>query len=272
MIYDGLISVSLPARLGPPVATGWLEGLERLLFEGRWGARRATCGLSSAAALAGVYAAVRGLDPVAVEVDSDADEALSLSMTPATWGAAPPPWPELLPPAWTAGPCAFRLRARLARPQLTGAITLRFTPRHDPAVGALVGALRLAWAPAADTETPDRPASLRASVDGAERLGRLEARLSAWGEALGAQLEAGLLESLDGARVRRDGRAVVLWGIGDAPGRFAEVTAGLEGAAAGLAASAASAARAGAWAAVGPDGGRGRVTGGAFESVAEVGR
>jgi hypothetical protein len=274
MLYDGLICASLPSRLGAPTTTGALDGLERLLFQGRWRGRRAECTLSGAAALAGCYRAVRALDPTQIRVLGDAEELLSLTATPAGWGEAPGPWAERLPPSWTRQPCEFTLQARLApraavwpRSRVIAALGLRYTPRHDPEAGALVGSLRALWVPAAEE---DFERDLSAALAEPAALEILRRSLMAWGEALSEQLAEGLEAALEGAQVSRSGRAVALWGYGEQPGRFDELLVGFEeGDRRALGPISARVGEGGDWPALGADGVEGRARRGRFEAAVE---
>lgn len=279
MIYDGLISIDLRSTLGPALETTPADGLARLLFEGRWRRRRAECALSGAAVLAGCYRAIGGLAPTSLSLRGDADELLSLSVPPQRWGEAPPPWAERLPPAWTTEPCDFTLRARLAPPEaswggtaIRAVLQLRYTPRHDPEVGALVGSLRALWtvSPPADEPEEEVGRSLAATFASDGALAGLASGLESWGEHLSRQLCQALEGALEGAHASQRGRVVTLWDTRAAPERFGEILAGFEPEdRLAMAAVLERMERSGrTWPALGPDGVEGKLRRGRFEAAA----
>src|SRR5688572_21640868 len=102
MLYDALFTLDLPHRVGPPLPTGFWDGVQRLIFTGTWSRRAATCTLSSAAVLAGCHAALREVGSApAFQIVDDTGELFDLSAAPERWGEAPPPWAEILPARWT---------------------------------------------------------------------------------------------------------------------------------------------------------------------------
>ena len=278
MLYDGLISVDLPSRLGPPLPATPSQRLERLLFEGSWHRRRAECTASAAAVLAGCYQALKSLSPTSVTLLDDADEVLSLTVMGEDWGDAPAPWAEQLPAAWLTEPCAFTLRARLA-PEgaawdgsaIRAVLSLRYSPRHDPEVGALVGSLRAVWTVEEREDVEHTQRDLDATLADFGAAKAIQLALGAWGERVAEQAEEALEASLEEARVSRFGRVVALWGIGEEPERFDRRLAGFEAedrlALAALAQRAAEGRED--WPAIGPDGVEGRIRRGRFVSVVD---
>ena len=278
MLYDGLISVDLPSRLGPPLPATASQRLERLLFAGSWHRRRAESTLSSAAVLAGCYQAILGLSPASVTLLDDADEVLSLTVMGEGWGDAPEPWAERLPAAWLTEPCAFTLRARLTPAEarwegsaVRAVLALRYSPRHDPEVGALVGSLRAVWTVDERDDAEETARDLSATLEDFGAAAAIKGALVAWGERLAGQTEEALEAALDEARVSRFGRVVALWGVGESPERFDQRLAGFE--ASDRLALAALAERVAAgredWPAIGPDGVEGRIRRGRFSSVVD---
>lgn len=242
MIYDALLTVALPSTAGPPLPTDWLDGFERMLFHGRWSRRVATCDLASATVLARCHAALRDVPHTGLAIDGDADELLSLRIAPPGWGR-PDPWAERLPPRWTTEPCDFRLRTSWSTEHLHVALTLRYTPRHDPEVGALTGGLRAAWRVAEDVPDLARALYVTLDDDGLAAVRRLVA-------IEGSRIATGLLDGLrtrftdreDASEIRE--RTVVPV----EPEAMVELLAGLpDRAIAVLAAIAAEARRSGRW-------------------------
>ena len=230
MVYDGLVSVSLPAKEGPPLRTTVLDGLERLLFLGRYHRRMAECRLSSARVLAGCYGAIRSLaraessSNLEFVIDNDASELLSLTIPPDKYGEEPPPWPELLPAQWMEEPCDFRLRARWCSARVEAVVTLRFTPRFSLESGALNGALRLLWEVDPEARSPEEyERDLRATLPNEATLRSFSRALTQRGELMGRDLVLALEEELPDAVGGVSGRTWVLLGDID---RFADFLLG----------------------------------------------
>lgn len=263
MLYDALLTLDLPHRVGPPLPTGFWDGCERLLFTGVWARRAATCTLSSAAVLAGCHAALRTLPaegPPAFRVVDDGGELLDLSAAPERWGEAPDPWAEVLPPRWTEEPCAFRIRATFEEGGFAVVVLLRHAPRHDLEHAALSGAVRVLWAP----EATDERLARRVTGAGA-RLARL---LSLEGDRVTRAL-ADALEARFGAAPTARDRVVVL---ADGPGGgFGDLLDGFPERATAAVRPIASALD-GWWPALAADGIEGRWRDGVFVPTAEVAR
>ena len=224
MLFIGLLSLDLPSRLGPPLSTRCLEGVENLLFRGRLKTRRAECRLSAGAVLAGCYGVLRQLGAQQLLIRQDADEALDLRVRCERYGEAPPPWPELLPAPWCEQPSAFVLRARLRTAGTAAALRLRYAPRHEPEHGALRGSLRLIWDLAPHAGREERfPQDLLASLSGSQDLRRLERRLRQQGQDLLETLVASLEAAFEGASGASFAQVRVLSGYGAQPQRFVEL-------------------------------------------------
>ncbi|MBT3218127.1 MAG: hypothetical protein HN348_03475 [Proteobacteria bacterium] len=227
MVYDGLVSVSLPAKVGPPLVTTVLDGLERLLFVGHYHRRMAQCRLSSARILAGCYGAIRGLagnSRLEFRVDSDASELLSIDIPPEKYGEEPLPWPELLPPEWMEEPCDFRLSAAWCSDRLQSLISLRFTPRFSLGSAALNGSVRVLWEvdpEKRDDEEYER--DLRSTLPDESTLRSFSRALTQRGGVLGRELVLALEEGLPEAMGVVSGRTWVLLGE---PRRFSHFLSG----------------------------------------------
>lgn len=264
MLYDALFTLDLPRQIGPPLATGFWDGLERLLFVGSWSRRMATCTVSNAAVLAGAYAAIRGLgEHATLEVTDDAGELLDLSAVPDDWGGRPDPFVELLPPRWTTEPCDFRLRASLSAGGFAAVIVLRHTPRHDAEQSPVVGSVRVLWEP--ESTGPELIARL--AEPGAPRT--LAGLLHTHGERLSRSLTQ-RLEISPGGRATHRGRLVIPV-QSEYLDNFREVWKGFPPAALEALPMIAGVLR-GWWPALSSDGIEGRVRAGQFVPVAEVTR
>ena len=225
MLYDALLALDLPSRLGPPLPTPFARGLENLIFEGHWDERRAECELSGAAALARCMEALRACGFHGLALRDEAGELLA----PEAWSAEPGAWlPEALPPAWTEQPCGFALHASRAGGGICAALSLRYTPRFEPVQGALSGALRALWdlAPLAGQEAAFR-ASLDRTLEDETELRELARRVEGRGDALCEALLAGLTAAFEGATGARWGRVIALHGYREQPERFADLLAGI---------------------------------------------
>jgi hypothetical protein len=228
MIYDALLSLDLCTELGPPLPTSALTGLENLLFTGHWSTRRASCPLSGAAFLARCHRVLSAMGCAALEVQDDAGCVLRQTVPAAPGATCPSPWPEDLPPAWTDQPCELQLRGRLHNKGIVAAITLRYTPRHDPEHGALTGALRALWdvKPSSGDEAAFQRSFEAALADG-HSLGELGRRLRDRGRQLTDQLMAKLEDAFDAVPGSSHGRLLALHGYRERPERFGDLLAGL---------------------------------------------
>ncbi len=228
MIFEALLVQDLPATLGPPVVTPFLEGLDRWLFSGHWRRRKASCALSSGAVLARSLAALRALGRWELAIKDDAGVLLDLPLASPRWGEDPASWPERLPEAWTADPCDFQLQATRQEAEAAEVVHLRFAPRHEADAGALVAAIRVAWRPAcpADPEALSRRAL--ATVAHERRLGALDQALSARGGALAGALAAALHDRFGGPPATWDPAVRVLHGLDEDPAPFADRLAGFD--------------------------------------------
>lgn len=147
MLYDGLLAIDLPVEESATADAPFWEGLERLLFDGHWRRRPRKVVLSTGVVLARCYAALKPLSTGPIRLSDDAKDLFSIQIVPETYGEQPPPWPELLPPAWTREPAAFRMFVVMENLDFVATLNLRYTPEpwdHQP---PLSGALRLAWRP-----------------------------------------------------------------------------------------------------------------------------
>ncbi|HHO53105.1 MAG TPA: hypothetical protein ENK18_20080 [Deltaproteobacteria bacterium] len=262
MLYDALFTLDLPQEVGPPLATGFWDGLERFLFLGSWARRMATTSVSNAAVLAGTYAAMRrlGQHPT-LEVTDDAGELLDLSAVPEDWGGTPDPIVDLLPPRWTTEPCDFRLRASWSADGFATVIVVRHTPRHDAEQTAVVGSVRVLWVP--EALGPELVARLE-RPGAPETLARL---LRIHGERLSDEL-LHLLQEHPGGQGAHRGKIVIPL-EGEGPGGFQELWRGFPDEAI-EAVPVIRDALSGWWPALSPDGIEGRVRDGQFVPVAEV--
>lgn len=222
MLYDALFAVALPTTLGPPVRTGFWEGVERLLFTGRTRRRMAVCGRSPAVVLAGVYGALREAPAGAAHprftVTDDADEVLDLGAALEGWTGEVPRFAERLPPRWTEEPCAFGLTAAWEEGGFAQVVRLRHTPRHDVEQTAVTGSVRVLWRPEKGGAALAR--RLRSRQDASE----LAQRLRVHGSRVTDDVLARLQVALDGAVAHR-ARVVVLVDQGR-PDAFADLLAG----------------------------------------------
>ncbi len=261
MLYDALLTLDLPREIGPPLSTGFWEGLERWLFTGSWSRRVATVRASNAAVLASAYASLRqiGSRP-ALEIVDDAGELLDLGVPSEGWGDDPAPFVEALPERWTQEPCDFRVRASWRDDQLATVAVLRHTPRHDTEQAALSGAVRVLWAP----QSTGAELEARLATAGAAR--RLAALLTLHGDRTVEALQADLAQRLGG---RGTHRSRVLIPVEDGGGGFSEIYRGFPPEAI-EAAAVVEEALTGWWPALSSSGIEGRVRDGQFVPVAEV--
>ncbi len=255
MIYEAMIAVDLPEVLGPGRVTPLAEGLERMLFSGRFLRRDARVSCSAGWVLARCHRALRG-QGFAVRALSDAEE-VEVAVAPARWGEQPV-WAEVLPAAWTTEPADFVLEAARRRVGLAAALRIRHAVRRPLGQPAVVASLRLAVAP--DGEDPER---LDATAD---RLAPAWLRrvLDAHGERASAALCDALAAELEG-RAAWHGRAKVLVGPLD---EHRERTRGLPASA--LALLERIDVSAGRWPAADGRGVEGRLDGGRFVPLTEV--
>lgn len=228
MIYDALLAMDLPSELGPPLPTAARAGLENLLFTGRWASRRSHCSLSSAVVLARCCRALGALGFAGLTVRDDAGSVLAQAVPAALGRELEDRWPESLPPRWLEQPCELEMLGSLRDRGIAAAITLRYTPRHDPEHGALTGSLRALWdlRPTPGDEEAFRR-SVQAALRGEASLRELASRLESRGEQLGLQTTRCLGEAFDGAPGATWGRVAVLHGYRDTPERFGDLLAGL---------------------------------------------
>jgi hypothetical protein len=226
MIHDTLLCLDLPAHLGPPLPTRPLEGLENLLFTGRWATRRATTSVSTAAMLARGLAALRELEFGEVHVTDDAGTVLDQAV--ASLPGDGTRWPEALPPTWTEQPCALTVRAARVGDGVRAVATLRLTPRYEPAQAPLAGSLRTLWdvGPGSGDEQTFG-ASFHAALRDERALRELCRRLTARGAVLAEGLLTALKEAFPHSDGTHWGRLLVLHGYGAQPGRFADLLAGV---------------------------------------------
>ena len=228
MIFDALLSLDLPTELGPPLPTPALTGLENLLFTGQWATRRATCSLSTAVVLARCCRVLGAMGCSGLTVMDDAgwvlDQAVPATLDPTGEGR----WPESLPPRWLEQPCELTLRGGLQARGVAAAITLRYSPRHDPEQGALTGALRVLWdvCPCEGDEDGFQR-SFEAALQDERSLRELSRRLRDRGAQLTASLVANLEEAFDAGPGHSHGRVLALHGYRERPERFEDLLAGL---------------------------------------------
>ncbi len=228
MIYDALVSLDLPTELGAPLPTSTLDAIENLLFVGHWKRRRASCPLSAAVVLARCHRVLSALGCRGLTVLDDAGSVLAQNI-PASLGDGPEArWPESLPPSWQEQPCDLLLRASLAEGGVTAAVTLRYTPRHDPEQGALSGAVRALWdvQPRAGDEQAFQ-LSFDAALADERSLRELARRMRDRGDQLTRELVQGLEEAFDAGPCHSHGRVLALHGYRRQPQRFGELLAGL---------------------------------------------
>jgi len=230
LLYDALLALDLPSRSGPPLPTSLLDGVENLLFTGRYHHRRAHCGLSAAVVLARCLGLLRTRGARGLRVWDDADTLIEQEVALLPGQQPAPRWPEALPDAWTEQPCELNLRASLRSPGIRAVILLRYTPRHPSEQPTMTGALRLLWdaAPRAGAEE-EFAIDLAASLPGAADLRQLARRLDAQGERLAQDLLQRLRHAFPGSSGSFQGRVVTLHGYGRHPERFADLLAGLPG-------------------------------------------
>ena len=228
MIYDALLAMDLPSELGPPLPTPPTKGIENLLFTGSWASRRGCCALSSAVVLARCCGVLGALGCTGLTVRDDAGSVLAQAVPAAMGRELADRWPEALPPSWQEQPCELEIMGSLRDRGIAAAITLRYTPRHDPEHGALTGSLRALWDlrhDPADEAAFQR--SVEAALMGDGSLRELGRRLSSRGEHLALQSVRCLGEAFDAAPGATWGRVVVLQGYRDTPERFADLLAGV---------------------------------------------
>jgi len=227
VIYDALLAMDLHSELGPTLPTPRLTGLENLLFTGRWGSRRKTCTLSSAVVLARCCRVLSTLGCSGLSVRDDAGSLLAQAV-PADFQDATARWPESLPPSWQEQPCELEILGSLQGRGIAAAITLRYTPRHDPEQGALTGSLRALWdvRPTAGEEEQFQR-SMEAALMGEGSLRELSRRLTSRGEQLALETAQCLGEAFTASAGSTWGRVLVLHGYRERPERFADLLAGL---------------------------------------------
>ncbi len=228
MIHESLISLDLPTQLGPPLPTNTLAAIENLLFVGHWSQRRASCPLSAAVVLARCHRVLSALGCRDFTVLDDAGCVLAQGI-PAALGSAPEPrWPETLPPAWLEQPCELLIRASLTEGGVVAALTLRYTPRHDPEQGALTGAVRTLWdvRPREGAERSFR-GSFEAALKDERSLRELARRMRDRGQQLTQDCVRGLEEAFEAGPGHSHGSLLALHGYREHPERFGELLAGL---------------------------------------------
>ncbi len=273
MIYDALLALDPCSELGPPLPTPAVTGLENLIFTGRWATRRANCPLSTAVVLARCSRVLGTLGCTGLVVLDDAGSVLAQAVPASLGGASCDRWPEGLPPRWLDQPCELELRGSLRERGIAAAVTLRYTPRHDPEHGAITGSLRALWD--ARPEPGDEEAfqrSVQAALSGEGALRELARRLNSRGEALAKDTVRCLSEAFEGAPGSTWGRVAALHGYREQPERFADLLAGLpEEQRALLALLEERLAHSGSrWPAIDANGVHGRLRRGVFEPSAEV--
>lgn len=227
MIYDALLVTDLPTELGPPLPTPFLQGVENLLFSGSWANRRSTCPLSAAVVLARGLQVLREANATDIRVLDDAGCVLEQ----AAWTQLDEPtlrWPETLPTTWTEQPCEFELRGLFRERGIAAALTLRYTPRHDPEHAALTGSLRALWDVApSDGGERDFQRSFEAALSSGGTLRELARRLRDRGEQRAQDMLRALEAAFETAPGSSWGRLIALHGYGEHPERFADLLAGL---------------------------------------------
>lgn len=228
MIYDALLSLDLPTELGPPLPTPALTGLENLLFTGHWSTRRASCPLSTAVVLARCCRVLGAMGCAGLTVLDDAGcvlaQAVPATLDPSGEGR----WPESLPPTWLEQPCELTVQGSLQGRGVAAAITLRYSPRHDPEHGALTGALRTLWDVCpTEGDEPGFQRSFEAALRDERSLRELSRRLRDRGAQLTTELMSGLEEAFDAGPGHSHGRVLALHGYREQPERFGDLLAGL---------------------------------------------
>ncbi len=228
MIYEALLVLDLPCSTTPPLPTPLMEGLENLLFTGRWARRRACCSMSPAVVLARCLRVLRERGYSGLRVQDDAGTVLNQAVIAELDDPGDPHWPEAIPQRWAEQPCELEIQGLVRAGGAVATLTLRHTPRHALEHSALSGTLRALWDVGPE---PGREASFvqsfRAALADDSALAELTRRLRLRGETLSDEMVEGLAKAFAPATGNHWGRVLALHGFSTQPERFAPLLAGL---------------------------------------------